>query len=388
VTAYNVDVHELPLPVIDNDPSQRNPLWVEVRPGLRRIHTLAGDVLAALGKRDDVSGVGRNEHEDVGHAIAWMVAHDVTALVLRPADRLHPVIVANVVQHLDRARIPLWLLHQPPRSDSFIRKIERLTTARALEEVPLPQPAPATGHRTTADAVDPALPDADFLFFMDACRRTLVPADAEAVEQQLSRSVAQANDTLRRRGATPAAVAELVQHILNPAPRDGALITQVRGLQIAAWHHDLYIQVDLQRLLNSEERPRLAAASAEERLTVYRQPYRAITPILTLAGLGVEDISSLPIRAACPTGSSIRTTNGSIALGTATARAVRAQRHLRRNADPAQPLLPHSPKALAKALTDAAVDVGVHVHGRRAERTRDHSRSNLRALGITITSLR
>jgi hypothetical protein len=223
---------------------------------------------------------------------------------------------------------------------------------------------------------------------MTACRRNLKPVDADAVQHQLSRAVALASDTLRRRGATPAAVAEVIQHILNPAPPDGALIPQVRGLQIAAWHHDLYIQVGLQRLLNSEERPRLTAALAEERLTVYRQPYRAITASLTLAGLGVEDISRLPISAACPTGSSIRATNGRVELGAATARAVRAQLHLRRNADPAEPLLPHSPKALAKVLTDAAVDVGVHVHGRRAERTRDHSRSNLLALGVTVTSLR
>jgi hypothetical protein len=38
-------------------------------------------------------------------------------------------------------------------------------------------------------------------------------------------------------------------------------------------------------------------------------------------------------------------------------------------------------------LAGEAVDVGVRVHGRRAERTRHHTQGALRALGITITDL-
>jgi len=49
--------------------------------------------------------------------------------------------------------------------------------------------------------------------------------------------------------------------------------------------------------------------------------------------------------------------------------------------------MPHTPKAVAKALTDAVIDVGVRVHGRRAERTRDHTQGALRALGITVADL-
>ena len=56
-------------------------------------------------------------------------------------------------------------------------------------------------------------------------------------------------------------------------------------------------------------------------------------------------------------------------------------------AGPTDPLLPHTTKALANVLTDAAQDLGLHLHGRRAERTRDHTEGALRALGITVTSL-
>ena len=54
---------------------------------------------------------------------------------------------------------------------------------------------------------------------------------------------------------------------------------------------------------------------------------------------------------------------------------------------PADLLLPYSTKALAKVLTEAATDLGLHVHGRRAERTRDHTEGALRALGVTVEAL-
>ena len=41
----------------------------------------------------------------------------------------------------------------------------------------------------------------------------------------------------------------------------------------------------------------------------------------------------------------------------------------------------------AKALTDAATDVGVHVHGRRAARSRAHRDDTLRPLGIKVQAL-
>ena len=88
-------------------------------------------------------------------------------------------------------------------------------------------------------------------------------------------------------------------------------------------------------------------------------------------------------------GTSIDTPDALVLVGPHTSRAVRAQRQLRLagSAGPADPLLPYSPKALAKALTEAATDLGIHVHGRRAERTRDHTEGALRALGDTVETL-
>ena len=88
MAVYDVDINGLRVSAAiwhaDGDP-----VWVSVRPNLRRIHVLAGDILETLGRTRDVSGKGRNESEDVQLAAAWLGAHRTTALVLVDAQRLH-----------------------------------------------------------------------------------------------------------------------------------------------------------------------------------------------------------------------------------------------------------------------------------------------------------
>jgi hypothetical protein len=69
---HHVDLTTTRVTAPSDSSAPGSPVWVEVRSGLRRIHVLAGDILAALGKRRDLAGKGRNESEDVHHAIAWL----------------------------------------------------------------------------------------------------------------------------------------------------------------------------------------------------------------------------------------------------------------------------------------------------------------------------
>jgi hypothetical protein len=86
----SVDVTGAPVTIPAHPPLVTGALWIEARPDLRRLHVLAGDVLAALGKRRDLAGKGRNEQDDVRHAVAWATAHGITDLVVTEAQRLHP----------------------------------------------------------------------------------------------------------------------------------------------------------------------------------------------------------------------------------------------------------------------------------------------------------
>lgn len=367
-----------------------SPIWVEVRPNLRRIHVLGGDILSALGKRRDLAGKGRNEHDDVAHAVAWLRADHTTHLVITEAQRLHPLILRSLDELGERAGVTLWLLHAPPRSDAFTRALaRRCDTTATYAEVPQPL-APAA--RDDQDATCPPLPivpAVDFTRFLTACRDRL-PSDDTALVLERFRSVAdQCQQALSDHGATARTIAELVRTILSPAPADAELTTAIRALQVAAWHHDLYIKVDLARLLHSEERPRVLPADAARALLAYRQPYRAITAALTQRGLGVADISAIPIRDTDPEGAQVNYRGFPVSLTPDTARAVRAQLHLRQEAgaESHEALLPQTPKALAKALTDAAIDLNIRLQGRRAERTRPQDTSCLRRVGITVASL-
>lgn len=124
-------------------------------------------------------------------------------------------------------------------------------------------------------------------------------------------------------------------------------------------------------------------------MLAYRQPYRALTAALTRHGFGVADLTTVAISHTEPDAGTLRCLGDTVTLTAAATTALRAQLYLRRNhgADDNDPLLPHTPKALAKALTDAQTDLGVHVHGRRAERTRNHTTRALRQLGITLHPL-
>ena len=154
----------------------------------------------------------------------------------------------------------------------------------------------------------PDVPDADFTTFRAVYLRELPDAAAAAVDARFRHTLATCDTAIARGGATPATVADLVHALLNPAPADSELTVDIRALQVAAWNHDLYVKVDLPRLLHNEERPRLPPHLSDEAMTAYRQPYRAITVALTRAGHALQDLTAITLADAAAT-------DGSVACG-------------------------------------------------------------------------
>ena len=384
----SVDVTGAPVTIPAHPPLVTGALWIEARPDLRRLHVLAGDLLAALGKRRDLAGKGRNEQDDIRHAVAWATAHAITDLVVTEAQRLHPQILRGLITLAGDVGARLWLLHRPPREDAFARALTRRgATDAEWTDVPMPAAAP---HRAVVEQGElPAVPADEFTTFRHSCRQTLPAEYAARVDAHFTSTAGRCDAALRDAGVNRATVSGLLHRILNPAPADAQLTVELRALQTAAWHHDLYVKIDLPRLLHSEERPRTPTAEADAALAAYRQPHRAITVALTRAGRDLTDITAVRFGDAADDGSVVNLAGDRVVLGPHTARAVQAQRQLRlaAGAGPDDPLLPYSPKALSKALTEAATDLGIHVHGRRAERTRDHTEGALRALGVTVENL-
>ena len=387
MAVYDVDINGLRVSAAiwhaDGDP-----VWVSVRPNLRRIHVLAGDILEALGKTRDVSGKGRNESEDVQLAAAWLGAHRTTALVLVDAQRLHPRILHSVTKLAATANVDLWLLHRPPMTDIVHRAIRRRSTTTAtFEEVP--QTIQPSAAPITATSDWPDVPNHDFHLFAAAVHATLQPPEAETVLAALRTGIIDAEARIVSSVDPQAGVIATLTQLIRTVPVRAELVTGVRAIQTAAWNHDLHVSVDLTQFLNSEERPRVSPNDAAQALLAYRQPYRSIAWILSHHGVGVEEASCLPSSATDATGSTIATTIGTIAVPRLLTTAVRAQRALRSSegAQRDEPLLPYTAKTLGYALTDAAKDLGLPTHGRLAERQSIAPLAWLKKLGIIIRKL-
>lgn len=364
------------------------PLWISVRPNLRRIHVLAGDILQGLGKRRDVGGRGRNESVDVKLATAWLHAHRVPALVVVDAQRLDPRILKSLVTLVTNADTDLWLLHRPPRGDTFLRALtRRADDEQSLDAAPTPAAAAPSTRAALTDL--PAVPPHDFHVFAAAVEQTLPHADARGVITELRAHAQSVHDDLSHATDPVATSAAALVRVLQDAPPDNCLITRVRAVQVAAWHHDLHVSVNLTTLLNSEERPRLQPTDAGNALAAYRQPHRAITWLLAASGTGLADVADLPLDAAATDGTTIATPTGTITVPDELHAAVRAQRTLRfaDDASNTDPLLNHSPKTLSYALSDAGIDLGLATHGRIAERTTLTDTAWLKKFDIQIRPL-
>ncbi|KRF29460.1 hypothetical protein [Phycicoccus sp. Soil802] len=380
----HVETTEIPLTLPTGIACTASPVWIEVRPDLKRSAALAGDILTALGKRRDVAGKGRNENEDIALAIAWMQAYAITALVATEAQRLNPLVLRQLTTIAKSANVPLWLLHRAPRSDSFVRALERRHAhPRHLDEVPPPRTwHPTVGARPTLAV---SLPKVGFHQFLTACHATLPP---KALDRVLLRHASTANhchEVMQRDGAEVDVIARLAEGILRPAPQDDLLITDIRALQLAAWHRDVYLKTDVTQLVASPERQLIDAHSVDQALVAYRQPQRAIAVTLTMHQVGVRTISGLRLHDAQADGTSITLPDGRpLELPEHSAAALRALVTLRTNnaGGGATPLLNSPERAVSQMLNDANTDLNVRVHGRRAER-HVHPNCWLRKLGLT-----
>lgn len=385
VIAVDSAEHHITLPTAPL--AEGSPVWVETRPNLRRAYILAGDILAGLGKRHDLAGKGRNQHLEITLATVWLRAHHTSDLVITDAQRLHPKILGTVCRLAADAGVDLWLLHRVPTSDAFLHALERRTdVTKHIDDVPPPR---TLNNKSTAPAAFPTVPRHDVHLFRAAIEQALTGDARTTVLKRLNTISRDAQNTISGQGTNAATISRLVDDILADAPDDNELITAIRGIQLAAWHHDLFLKVDIDTLLHSEERPTLPETHVDDALPVYRQPHRILTCALTRRGHGLHDITALRLCDVHDDGASLAVAGQELPVPAGLARAARAALLLRQHdgAAPSDPLLPYAEQTLAAVLTDAANDLGLHVKGRRAERSRPGHTAHLRRLGLTLVDL-
>ncbi|MGZ4531332.1 MAG: hypothetical protein ACXVXP_03155 [Mycobacteriaceae bacterium] len=389
---HHVDVTGTPVTIPPGTAAAGSPLWVVIRPDLRRSAVIAGDILAALGKRRDVAGLGRNENEDIALCLAWLQAYDITHLVMTEAQRLNPLVLRKIVDFAAFAQRPLWLLHRSPRTDVFMTALKRRHAhPMRLSDVPAPRMrADVLGQRPTLQV---RLPEIGFHRFLSACKHTLPHASYDKVALRHAAVARHCYDRISRDGTDIDVLARLVDEILRPAPQDDLLVTDIRALQLAAWHHDLYMKTDISQLLASPERQLTDPHTVDQALVAYRQPHRPVAVALAAHQICVTDTQALRIRdarlATAGSSASITTRGGRrIDLEQHTGRALEALVRVRtaRSSNHDQPLLGVTDRAVSQALNDANTDLDIRVHGRKAER-HTHPQRWLRTLGLTVSEL-
>lgn len=355
-------------------------------PPIRRLYEVCGIILEALGKNRAFSGSGRNLHEDLHYTKIWLRAHEIRHLVIVDAQQLSIRPLNGLITLADEAHVDLWLVTRPPTSDAFARAVachgaQRLT----LDDLPRPFAVAATVPQPTPKPF-PAVPATDFHLFRAHCRDALPRADFARVDRRLSRAFTTAHAALTTR-ADAAGVAALVRDVLDAAPDDNELITDIRAIQIACFHHDRHLRADLPALLASEERPRIPLDEVPDALFAYRQPWRPAAALLARHGMNVSEISTIPFTAVEPNSGTVATEPRPIALPPKALPLLRAllldqapdtQEHL---------LIAKQPKAIARALRDIEHECGYPIVGRQLERQRPNARAWLRRLGITLKEL-
>ena len=337
---HHVDIGDQPITLPTGMPAPGSAVWFEIRPGLTRSAVIADDILTGLGKRRDVAGVGRNAHADIALTITWLRAYDVTALVATEAQRLSPLVLKALVALARRATVPLWLLHRPPRSDAFFRQLGK-HQAHPMRPGDIPTPRADDSPPALRPTLGIQLPPTVFHTFLTRTREALTIDEFQQLQERHIHTYRTCSQVLDRAGTGDDVIARLVTQITAGGPTDDLLVTDIRALQLAAWHHDTYLKMDLPTLLASPERPHHPADHIDQLLVAYRQPHRTVAVSLATHQTGIAEMAAL--RPTDITDDGILTDPGGdpYPLGPNARRAVRALRLLRQaqTDDPTAPLL-------------------------------------------------
>lgn len=374
------------------------------RADTRRIGWVAADLLAALGKQRDVTGVGRNDDTDWLLAHIWLVASDIDDLVITdlanlPADVLHRLLLLTC-----SIGVTLWLVadHAVDQAHFDVLKDWPVTPVpREKFDEYWRRHDPARGrHRPSPGPNWPVnVPDVDFPVFRAEARRQLSDADFNIVDAAYLIAYGEAQRWVTSEtNPTEELVAGFLRHQLSRTTTTAQMTTIVRATQAALFVQDWLVQVDLIRLLASNDAALHAVATDPgtwQRLLAYPEPHRGVICAFTAAGLDAATQVGVCLEDLNDAGDLVTVEGRTVALPRGTRLFVHAQRYLRQlqGAEPQDPLLatatgsPLSPKSLATVLTAAARDLGVPLVSGQVLRSDKDDRSWLRRRGVSVIHL-
>lgn len=297
----------------------RGVVVVRVTPGPRVLHTIAMDVLRALGKEQRRPGLLRSGEENWRRCAAWLSAERAQHLVVDRAEMLQPKRWLDFIGLASHCGTSLWLIvhggslkrmHLEAMDDWPFTQItfeefmaERVVQAAAsdaADDEPRGSAAPQTAF--------PALPRSDFTTFRADCRLLLTAHEFERVEREMR----YAADRTRRwldadsQPDTPAMKEHLRELIEHCESTDQAL-TRLRAAQAVSLMRGLLVTVDLERLASTlHARPRIDGQLVSQ-LREYSSTKRAAVALLAclprssplaISRMSVSDVTDTEVRIA------------------------------------------------------------------------------------------
>lgn len=302
-----------------NDPD-RGVVSIRIRPGTRRLGWIIRDILAALGKRHDVTGKGRNDQTHTYHAETWLAAHRIRHLVAAGVETLTTDLAEQLVTLTAGAGIHLWAVTEHTLPAALVDVLTRWPT-RPLHQHDFDNRW--RHHQETTPRPHQAgeewpmhVPDSDFPTFLADTRRLLPPDHATTVEHHYTTTVSAALGELdRATRPDEETITRIVRRHLADSPTVPAAVTTLRAVQTACFHRGWHLQVDVATLLARGDTHLHAAAHHPDtwrRLRAYHQPYRGAVCAAVAAGLDLDGASRLTIADIDPDGRHITSPDGQI----------------------------------------------------------------------------
>lgn len=252
----------------------------------RKADTLPKDILRSLGKRKRAGRLSAQGASPLETACAWLVAEDVTDVLIYDADWLDTGDAITVSDLTEASRV--WLLYDGPHDDALIARLSdrdpQIVSPASLEFWMRRRP------RATAQEWGrfPQVPLASALTFRGSCANQLDAIDLERIDRLLEAGIDHSAEYFKHHDAiTP----ELLDFVISPTLPLWPALCHLRGLQLGAIWSGFRVEVDLDAWLKFKQaRPELSPSVC---VALREQADPMDTVLLTAAAISGAKASQL-----------------------------------------------------------------------------------------------
>ncbi len=277
--------------------------------GLRDETGLAYEVIQALGKTGDVRGKSRHSSNEVGLVPQWLTAHRTELLILTACQRTNADILAELIDMCAPTPTALLLAVDYGYGDRMVQSLK----AHAPTVVPWPdlpessEPASVATSAAEAGSLPEMLalwplPDEPYWTFLAACRRNLTNRtykDVHGLYVDTYVRVTKWFETLGGSGheMTSDSAVDCLRVLIDEHVRFDRVEVVKRAVQAAFHVHGWFLDLDDKAIQTGLIRFPPATVDPNEylRLRAYREPTRAATVALYLAGALPMDIRNTTV---------------------------------------------------------------------------------------------